>query len=88
MTIDIKCPHCKKDTDYNLNYKEDFCDKCNKEINYVEMYSGSPDNKFKVYVETDLDYNEYEFDTLEEADDYYNSIDETSGIILPDGTLI
>ena len=45
-------------------------------------------SKFKVYVETDSDYNEYEFDTLEDAEDFYDKVDETAGIILPDGTLI
>lgn len=42
MTIDIKCPYCGKDTDYNLKYNEDYCDHCKKEITYEEMYTGTP----------------------------------------------
>lgn len=38
MTVDIKCPYCKKETTYDLNYNEDYCEHCNKEITYGEMY--------------------------------------------------
>ena len=38
MTVDIKCPHCKKDTTYELNYNEDYCEHCQEEITFGEMY--------------------------------------------------
>lgn len=38
MTVDIRCPHCGKETDYNLNYNETYCNHCHKEITYKEMY--------------------------------------------------
>lgn len=44
MTVDIKCPHCNKETDYDLNYNEAYCNHCEKEITYKEMYLGVPDN--------------------------------------------
>lgn len=40
MTVDIKCPHCKKETDYNLKSNEEYCEYCNKKITYLEMYLG------------------------------------------------
>ena len=40
MTVDIICPHGKKDTDYNLKSSEEYCEHCNKEISYLEMYLG------------------------------------------------
>lgn len=38
MTVDIKCPHCGAETEYNLNYAVDYCAKCEKDITYAEMY--------------------------------------------------
>lgn len=64
----------------------DYANEHNKTIMYYERRFIM--DKFKVYIETDIDYTEYEFDTLEEAEEFYNNTDETAGIILPDGTLI
>lgn len=60
-----------------------------KELGYIDKTEWRINmDKYKVYIETDIDYNEYEFDTLEEAEEFYDATDETAGIILPDGTLI
>ena len=49
MTVDIKCPYCKKETDYNLNYDSDVCIHCGNDISYAEMYSGTTGIKDSLY---------------------------------------